>query len=46
MAQEDKYLPKYVLSEFESYLKCGRLEHGFLRVGYEDCHLENLVVFS
>ena len=25
-------LPKYVQEEFEAYLKCGRLEHGFLRV--------------
>lgn len=25
-------LPAYVEQEFEAYLKCGRLEHGFLRV--------------
>jgi hypothetical protein len=25
-------LPGYVEREFEGYLKCGRLEHGFLRV--------------
>ncbi len=25
-------LPGYVEQEFEDYLKCGRLEHGFLRV--------------
>ncbi len=25
MAQQDKDLPKYVRSEFEEYLKCGRL---------------------
>jgi len=25
-------LPEYVEQEFEAYLKCGRLEHGFLRV--------------
>jgi hypothetical protein len=25
-------LPKYVQRKFEAYLKCGRLEHGFLRV--------------
>jgi hypothetical protein len=29
MGQQDKYLPKYVRSEFEAYLKCGRLEYGF-----------------
>ncbi len=39
-------LPRYVQEEFESYLKCGRLEHGFLRVRCEDCHAEKLVAFS
>jgi len=24
--------PEYVEQEFEAYLKCGRLEHGFLRI--------------
>ena len=38
--------PQYVREEFEAYLKCGRLEHGFLRVRCEDCHAEKLVVFS
>ena len=33
-------LPNYVQEEFEAYLKCGRLEHGFLRVRCEDCHAE------
>ena len=46
MGQQDKYLPKYVRSEFEAYLKCGRLEYGFLRVRYVDCHHEHLVAFS
>ena len=32
--------------EFEAYSKCGRLEHGFLRVRCEDCHAEKLVAFS
>jgi ribosomal protein S27E len=39
-------LPKHVRGEFESYLKCGRLEHGFLRVRCEGCHAEKLVAFS
>jgi Transposase zinc-binding domain len=39
-------LPKYVQDEFAAYLKCGRLEHGFLRVRCEDCHAEKLVAFS
>ncbi len=29
---QGKSLPLYVHQEFEGYLKCGRLEHGFLRV--------------
>ena len=32
MAEQGKELPGYVRREFEDYLKCGRLEHGFLRV--------------
>jgi ribosomal protein S27E len=39
-------LPQYVQEEFEAYLKCGRLEHGFLRVRCEDCRAEKLVAFS
>jgi hypothetical protein len=41
-----KWMGKYVRSEFEAYLKCGRLEYGFLRVRCEDCHHEHLVAFS
>ena len=32
--------------EFEGYLQCGRLEHGFLRVRCDTCHAEHLVAFS
>jgi hypothetical protein len=39
-------LPKYVCQEFEDYLKCGHLEHGFLRSRCEACHAEKLVAFS
>src|SRR5512139_964145 len=39
----DRPLPRYVQQEFEAYLKCGRLEHGFLRVCCDDCHAEKLV---
>ena len=39
-------LPRHVQREFEDYLKCGRLEHGFLRVRCEACHAEKLVAFS
>jgi len=39
-------LPEYVQREFTDYLRCGRLEHGFLRVRCESCHAERLVAFS
>jgi len=45
-AVEDRILPNYVRQEFEDYLKCGRLEHGFLRVRCDTCHTEHLVAFS
>jgi len=46
LAAQGKALPGYVQREFEDYLKCGRLEHGFLRVRCELCHTEHLVAFS
>ena len=38
-------LSHYVEQEFEDYLKCGRLEHGFLRVRCDTCHAKHLVAF-
>ncbi len=46
LAEEGRVLPGYVQREFGGYLKCGRLEHGFLRVRCESCHEERLVAFS
>ena len=46
MGVKGTLLPEYVQREFEDYLKCGRLEHGFLRVRCESCHTEHLVAFS
>lgn len=46
MAAQGATLPKYVQREFDDYLKCGRLEHGFLRVRCDTCHAEHLVAFS
>ena len=46
LASHNKYLPAYVIKEFDEYLKCGRLEHGFLRVRCDSCHDEKLVAFS
>ena len=35
LASHGKFLPAYVTKEFDEYLKCGRLEHGFLKVRCE-----------
>ena len=40
------HLPRFVRREFEDYLKCGLLEHGFLRVKCDGCQHEYLVAFS
>lgn len=45
-AEIGRPLPAYVQQEFDAYLKCGRLEEGFLRVRCEHCHAEKLVAFS
>ena len=42
-AIEGRSLPDYVQQEFTDFLKCGRLEYGFLRVRCESCHHEKLV---
>lgn len=34
-AREGRSLPAYVQEEFDAYLKCGRLDEGFLRVRCE-----------
>lgn len=46
MAERGRALPRHVQREFEDYLRCGRLEHGFLRVRCDSCHAEHLVAFS
>jgi hypothetical protein len=38
--------PAFVRREFEAYLKCGRLEHGLLRVQCERCGDTTVVAFS
>ena len=45
-AEQRRALPPFVQREFEEYLKCGQLEHGFLRVRCSECHTEKLVAFS
>jgi hypothetical protein len=46
LAEQGKYLPKYVEREFDEFLRCGRLEYGFLRVVCGYCKHEKLVACS
>jgi len=46
LAARGRPLPEYVRREFDEYLKCGRLEYGFLRIQCRACHAERLVAFS
>ena len=46
LTAEGKSLPDHVQQEFTDFLKCGLLEHGFLRVRCESCHHEKRVAFS
>ena len=46
LASHGKHLPAYVTKEFDEFLKCGILEHGFLRVKCEACYDEKLLAFS
>ena len=39
-------LPKFIKKEFDEFLKCGILSHGFLRTQCQSCHHERLVAFS
>jgi ribosomal protein S27E len=45
-AMAGRPLPDNVEEEFDAYLKCGRMEEGFLRLRCEQCHAEKLVAFS
>ena len=46
MALRGKSLPQHVEREFDDFLTCGRLEHGFLRVVCGDCkHEKQLLLF-
>ncbi len=42
----EKGLPEFVRKEFDEFLKCGVLAHGFLRVQCTSCNHEKLVAFS
>jgi len=42
-AEEHGGLPRFVVREFEVYLKCGLLEHGLVRLACESCGHEMAV---
>jgi len=42
LSNADVSLPAFVHNEFCSYLRCGLLKHGFLRVKCNDCRCEHL----
>jgi hypothetical protein len=43
LAQADISLPVFVKREFENYLTCGLLEHGFIRVKCHGCRFGPVV---
>ena len=43
LSSQGKRLPHFVEKEFDEYLKCGQLEHGFLRVRCSSCRDEKLI---
>ena len=45
-AKTDAGLPEFVKDEFEAFLECRILAHGFLRVRCADCAHEKLVASS
>ena len=45
-AEEHGGLPRFVVKEFEEYLRCGRLEHGCLHLVCRECGYSELVAFS
>jgi len=45
-AEEAEGLPGFVARGVEEYLRCGPLEYGCVRVGYERCGFERLVASS
>ncbi len=46
LQHQETSLPGFVLSEFQDYLRCGRLKYGFVRVKCNGCRHEHLVAFS
>ena len=45
-AERGSGLPEFVKDEFDAFLACGILAHGFLRLRCSECGHEKLVAFS
>jgi hypothetical protein len=45
-AEDGSGLPRFVVDEVESFLKCGILAHGFIHVACDGCRASRLVAFS
>ena len=45
-AATEAHLPRFVKDEFDAFLECGILAHGFLRLRCGDCGHDKLVAFS
>ena len=45
-AETGARLPEFIKDEFDAFLECGILAHGFLRLRCGDCDHEKLVAFS
>ena len=43
---EERPLPRYIEKEFEAYIRCGVLGHGFVRLKCNGCTHEKLLPFS
>jgi len=44
--QGDAEVPHYVQKEFNEYLKCGILAHGFARAYCKECKKDILILFA
>jgi len=44
--EEGRPVPEYIEKEFDAFLQCGILAHGFLRIKCQECDHEQAVAFS
>jgi len=46
LQHHESSVPRFVLAEFQDYLRCGRLQYGFVRMKCNGCRHEHLVASS